>query len=87
MTLNSSGYPVADLNAAAAAGLKDGIDYKVLTKTTATGANDPVPTATQITLVPVSIYGTPTATKCFVTYDSGTTPPTVTATGNATNCN
>jgi MSHA pilin protein MshA len=87
MTLTSTGYPQADANVAAAAGLADGVDYKVLTKTTATGTNDPVPTATQITLVPISIYGTATAKKCFVTYDSGTTPPTVTATGDATVCN
>jgi MSHA pilin protein MshA len=87
LTLTATGYPQADTTVADAAGLPDKVDYRVLTKATATGANDPVPTATQITLVPVSIYNMPTATKCFITYDSGTTPPTVTATGSATACN
>jgi MSHA pilin protein MshA len=86
MTLTSTGYPKADVNVATAAGLPDGTDYKVFTTSVAANNDPPVATGT-ISLVPVSIVGTPTATKCYVSYDASTSPPTVTANGDATKCN
>lgn len=85
MTLTSSGYPQADANVAAAAGLPDKVDYQVFTTSVAT--NDPPVATGTISLVPVSIVGTPTATKCYVSYDASTSPPTVKANGSATLCN
>jgi MSHA pilin protein MshA len=84
MTLTATGYPQADINVAAAAGLADA-DYKVYTKHV--NANDPPVAASSISLVPISIDGTATATTCYVSYDASTSPPTVTANGNATKCN
>ena len=85
MTLTSSGYPQADVNVATAAGLADKVDYQVFTASVAT--NDPPVASGTISLVPVSIVGTPTATKCYVSYDASTSPPTVKANGSATLCN
>jgi MSHA pilin protein MshA len=85
MTLNSSGYPVADLNVAAAAGLKDGVDYKVYTAHSV--ATDPPVATNTISLVPNSIAGTTTATTCYVSYDPSTSPPTIKANGTAATCN
>lgn len=85
MTLNSSGYPVADVYTAAAAGLQDGVDYKVYTAHSV--ATDPPVATNTISLVPSSIVGTTTATTCYVSYDPTTTPPTIKANGSATNCN
>lgn len=85
MTLTSSGYPQADANVATAAGLPDKVDYQVFTTSVAT--NDPPVATGTISLVPVSIVGTPTATKCYVSYDASTSPPTVKANGSATLCN
>jgi MSHA pilin protein MshA len=84
MTL-TNGYPAADGYVAAAAGLTDGVDYKVYTKHV--NANDPPVGTNAISLVPISIDGTATATTCYVSYDASTSPPTVTANGNATKCN
>lgn len=84
MTL-TNGYPQADVNVATAAGLADGIDYKVYTKHV--NANDPPVGTNAISLVPMSIDQTATAQNCYVSYDASTSPPTVTANGNATKCN
>jgi len=86
MTLTSTGYPSADVNVAAAAGLPDKVDYQVFTTSVAANNDPPVPTGT-VSLVPVSIVGTATATKCYVNYDASTSPPTVKAYGSATLCN
>jgi MSHA pilin protein MshA len=85
MLLTSTGYPQADANVATAAGLADGVDYKVYTKHVNT--NDPPVATGTISLVPISIDQTATATNCYVSYDASTSPPTVTANGNATKCN
>jgi MSHA pilin protein MshA len=86
MTLTATGYPKADANVAAAAGLPDGTDYRVFTTSVAANNDPPVPTGT-VSLVPMSIAGTTTATKCYVNYDASTSPPTVKAYGDATVCN
>jgi len=85
MTLTSNGYPTADANVAAAAGLVSA-DYTVYTAHTL--ATDPPVAANSISLVPVSIAGTSSAANCYVSYTTSTTAaPTVTVTGTASACN
>ena len=89
VTLNTtSGYPLADANTAQAAGVEDNKDYKVYT---AGGTNlPPVTAGTQIAIGPLSLAGTVNAAKCYVMYTAPTTantPPTITVTGNADDCN
>ena len=84
VTMLSNGYPQADKNTALAAGL-NASDYTVYTSTDS-GTNVPVPAAGSINVVPASIVGTATATKCFVTYTASTTaPPSASLGKNAQN--
>jgi MSHA pilin protein MshA len=87
VTLNGNGYPDATMPTVQAAGITDGTDYKVYAAA-ATGT-PPVP-ANTIVVGPLSLVGTTNATKCYVTYKAPTaanTPPTVTVTGTADDCN
>jgi MSHA pilin protein MshA len=85
ITLLSNGYPQADKATAEAAGMKDGIDYTVIT---AGASGGPSVTAGSIALIPNSLVGTANAANCYVMYTATTSaPPTVTVTGTAANCN
>ena len=85
MNMNTTtGYPVADTNLAEAAGMKDGIDYRVTVTAGTTG------TGGLIKLVPMSLDGTTNAANCYVQYQEATTAggaPTITVNGTAANCN
>jgi MSHA pilin protein MshA len=85
MNMNTTtGYPVADTNLAEAAGMKDGVDYRVSTvaATTTAGAG--------IKLVPMSLDGAANAANCYVQYTESITAggaPSITVNGTAANCN
>jgi MSHA pilin protein MshA len=83
----TSGYPVAALETAQAAGVQDGTDYRVYT---ATAAGTPTVPANSIAIGPLSLVGTANAANCYVTYTAPTaanTVPTITVTGTADTCN
>jgi len=87
IALTSGGYPTT-ASILTAANLADA-DYKSYSTAAAAGATTPVVPANSVVLVPVSIAGTATAVKCFVTYtvDAATTnAPAISITGNATDC-
>jgi MSHA pilin protein MshA len=89
MNMNTTtGYPVADTNLADAAGMKNGVDYKVTVTAATTGASA---TGASIKLVPQSLVGTANETNCYVQYTESTSggAPTVAlaSTATAANCN
>jgi MSHA pilin protein MshA len=89
INFTTNGYPVAENNTALAAGLAPS-DYKVYTNADSGGTNVPTVTTGSIAVVPVSLVGTTSATKCYLTYTATTTAaPTVTlpTTATADNCN
>jgi MSHA pilin protein MshA len=84
----NNGYPTANLALAQAAGLATA-DYHVYVRGD-TGTNVPNVPNNSIVVVPVSLVGTASARRCFVTYTSApaaTAVPVVTVTGDATVCN
>jgi MSHA pilin protein MshA len=84
MNMNTTtGYPVADSFLAEAAGMKDGVDYKVTTVAATTTVGN------AIRLVPMSLVGTTNAANCYVQYAESLTTgaPTITVNGTAANCN
>jgi MSHA pilin protein MshA len=87
VALNANGYPTASAATLRAAGVVDGTDYRVYT---AGGGSAPPVNANEIVVGPLSLVGTTNATKCYVTYTApatANTPPTVTVTGSADDCN
>ena len=89
VTLNTtSGYPVANANLAAAAGITDS-DYKILSTVGAGNDNEPAVVENQIVIIPNSIVGTPKAKTCYLAYTGATAAnnvPTITVTGTGDNC-
>jgi MSHA pilin protein MshA len=85
VNLTTNGYPKVEEATAFAAGLAKA-DYTVFTAHTA--ATDPPVAANSISIVPISIVGTTSAAKCYVSYTvTNTTVPTVTVVGTADDCN
>jgi len=88
MNINTTtGYPVADSNLAEAAGMKDGVDYKVISTAATTGTNA---SGASIKLVPQSLAGTTNEANCYVQYTEATTAggaPSIKVNGTAANCN
>ena len=88
MNMNTTtGYPVADTFLAEAAGMTNGVDYKVTATAGTTGASA---TGASIKLVPQSLVGTTNEANCYVQYTESTTAggaPSITVNGNASNCN
>jgi MSHA pilin protein MshA len=87
ITMLANGYPAADSGTALAAGLA-ATDYTVFTA--ATGTNPPTVPADSMVIVPTSIVGTTSATKCFIVYTvTASTAPVVALNSEATaaNCN
>jgi MSHA pilin protein MshA len=69
----ASGYPVADNQLAPAAGISDGVDYKVvLPGSTATNFL-PATSASQIAFVPQAISATAAGLSCYVMYNAAVT--------------
>jgi MSHA pilin protein MshA len=89
MNMNTtSGYPKADATFTSAAGIEDGVDYKIYTGVGGS-ATVPTTTATSLAIVPMSIVGTTSAVKCYVSYTEPTaadTAPTITMVGTADDC-
>jgi MSHA pilin protein MshA len=84
VTLLANGYPSAAENTALAAGLA-AADYHIYTATVDGG---PAVPENGIAIVPISLFNTPNAANCFVTYTAtATAPPAVAVTGTADNCN
>jgi MSHA pilin protein MshA len=81
-----TGYPKADTNFAAAAGLAD---FTVYGKNNGNNANIPGVSAGEIAIVPNSVAGTPTAKTCFIKYiepGAPNTAPTYSAVPTDANC-
>jgi len=79
------GYPIADAQVMAAAGITS-VDYTIIAPGTTGTANIPTTTATQTAAIPNSVAGTTAGATCFVMYTAATStsvPPTavVTSTG------
>lgn len=89
ITVNALGYPTADAAGIMVAAGLSATDYTLYTSTS-TGTNVPTVTAGTVALVPASIVGTATATKCYATYGfaANATTPTVglPSTASASGC-
>ena len=73
-----NGYPQADSDFAAAAGLSD--DYTVIAAGTAATTNSPKTNSDEIAFVPKSVASSPTGAKCYVLYKqaAANAAPTIT---------
>jgi MSHA pilin protein MshA len=88
INFQTGGYPKAEAATALAAGL-GATDYKTYVKADA-GTNVPTVADDEMAIVPISLVGTASATKCYILYKAvASTPPTLTVPGTATadNCN
>lgn len=82
-----SGYPLANLGLAQAAGLN--LDYTVIGPNSLATQNNPGTAADEIAIVPRSLSGSPRGLQCFLKYrhpTAATGVPTYTLTATAANC-
>jgi len=77
----TSGYPTADNQLTAAAGLNNNNDsnpdYTIINPGTGATANSPATTANQVAAIPKSVVGTVTGLTCYVLYTGATTTNSV----------
>ena len=89
ISLNAnSGYPTANANLAAAAGIT-AADFTIIGPGTGLGVNNPATTADQIAVIPNSVATTPVGLTCFVMYTTPTaanTLPTITVPATSASC-